>query len=70
MMNFIAFEKFFTVNSPEVISDYTKLQQQKFVILYALFVEKYKEQQDKVGLIRIHNLLYRNKTSLSSFRSS
>ncbi len=40
----IAFEKFFTVNCPESISDYTKLQQQKFVILYALFVEKYKEQ--------------------------
>ncbi len=42
----LAFEKYFTVNSPEVITDYTKLQQQKFVILYALFVEKYREQQD------------------------
>jgi len=35
------------VNSPESISDYSKLQQQKFVILYALYVEKYREQQDK-----------------------
>ena len=25
--HYIAFEKFFTVNSPEVISEYTKLQQ-------------------------------------------
>jgi hypothetical protein len=35
------------VNCPESISEYSKLQQQKFVILYALFVEKYREQQDK-----------------------
>ena len=35
------------MNSPDSISEYSKLQQQKFVILYALFVEKYKEQQDK-----------------------
>lgn len=35
------------MNSPESISDYSKLQQQKFVILYALYVEKYREQQDK-----------------------
>jgi hypothetical protein len=35
------------VNSPDSISEYSSLQQQKFVILYALFVEKYREQQDK-----------------------
>ena len=44
---FVAFEKYFTVNSPNSISEYSKLQQQKFVILYALFVEKYREEQDK-----------------------
>jgi hypothetical protein len=43
----LAFEKYFTVSSPESIGEYSKLQQQKFVILYALFVEKYREQQDK-----------------------
>lgn len=46
-MHYIAFEKYFTVNSPDSIAEYSKLQQQKFVILYALFVEKYREQQDK-----------------------
>lgn len=46
-MHLIAFEKYFTVNSPDSIAEYSKLQQQKFVILYALFVEKYREQQDK-----------------------
>ena len=35
------------MNSPDSISEYSQLQQQKFVILYALFVEKYREQQDK-----------------------
>lgn len=47
LMHLIAFEKYFTVNSPDSIAEYSKLQQQKFVILYALFVEKYREQQDK-----------------------
>ncbi|CDW73494.1 UNKNOWN [Stylonychia lemnae] len=42
-----SYEQFFTVNSPESITQYTNLQQQKFTILYALYVEKYKEQQDK-----------------------
>ena len=51
----IAFEKYFTVNSPESTTEYTQLQQQKFVILYALFVEKYKEQQDKVHLLIVIN---------------
>ena len=44
LMHYIAFEKYFTVNSPDSIAEYSKLQQQKFVILYALFVEKYREQ--------------------------
>lgn len=35
------------MNCPSSIQEYSKLQQQKFVILYALFVEKYREQQDK-----------------------
>jgi hypothetical protein len=43
----LAFEKYFTVNSPDSITQYSNLQKQKFVILYALFVEKYREQQDK-----------------------
>ena len=40
----LAYEKYFTVNSAESVAQYTKLQHSKFVILYALFVEKYKEQ--------------------------
>jgi len=42
-----SFEKYFTVNSPDSISEYSNMQKEKFIILYALFVEKYREQQDK-----------------------
>ena len=43
----VAFEKFFTVHTPENVRNYLSLQQKKYVVLYALFIEKLKEQQDK-----------------------
>jgi len=44
----VAFERFFTVDSSSDVTEYTKLQHDKFIILYGLFLEKYREQQDKV----------------------
>ena len=40
------------MHSPESVVNYTSMQRKKFVILYGLYVEKYREQQDKVGLRR------------------
>ena len=54
----IAYEKYFTVMSPDSIQEYTKLQKTKLVILYSLFIEKYKEQQDKVSLSFIHICIF------------